>query len=1387
MPTSLTFEGAFGAQIKTFVTPLSQTDVLFYETFDNTLPKNRKWTYGDKHHDPTKFPDHVLVFVQPGRQQGAEVRFYASKRVHEDEYNWEESIADIGQNQFDVVTRTYVTLRSEFTGSTPLMGTLMPNVPAGKFAGTFVLAMREQKRIGDERLDSLFVQEQLVYINRASISKVELDLQTGRSKQSITYLYYKGEVVDGVAIEVLAADPNNNYWSLQEDGSFRELKQLSTNWFAVTESTVNGGGGEVIGPENPARTRVQNRVTPLGTDILFWEVGPLSSDPDDIPAYGTLHYDTARWPNHELVFIAPADEVGLLYRYYWAATRPTQDLYNFEDQNGEQLIRTYFMKREEYLDDAYFATQFAKVGDPLVIAPDRFSMYVFADESVDRSVQELDSLYVVVRRRFLEKVRTREFYDDDIHCDVLESITVIPAKSGSADSSPGEITEIQPVNIWHDLEVTKTVQGFTSPKSLPTLIKDVPFNFPRLLKSAEWTGCAAFANSDAAPVSYDESWYIHYDLVEPTPGPYEARVMRFLTTDANALRSIYPIQKVVTRIETIGLARAYAFGSSKGNTTFADARQLEVPSSIHGDIVIGGFDTIGRAQGQSTGTLFKTPGFDEFSALSEMVAGYEPQQAGYGLYIVSIIIINTTGLFTGKTTPYGTEIPSGGGGTGADEVSNSVVAPKVPTVTMSANNRFITGKTDPGSQVRAVIANTEIGSDQADSAGNFTIGLPEPYLTDRVEIGVSARRSGVNSAVSKVYTFDLAPLAPSATISSSLTTLTGKTDPGATLSILVNGANQKETATVIANHLQELTLTFAGIVSADGTANIDFLSAATGASIPVPIPLITGDTPTQCAVKARVELLLNATIAASWTFAVNGNDLAATAVVIAANDATALMTLTNGGTGITDAVSTITVAGNDPVLITVAGNVDMIVTSNQLAGSPISIPFAVEVGDDPTDVATKAAVALETSVVDDKFDITSSTNTFSIESDLILANDPSLNISISNGTCEGLVDAPISTNVADGGIAFSAVANSSGNYSFAFSPILSNGDKVVVVAIDDGGISPPTTVTASATPPTLNSTPSFPVGDYDTINGTATIASIARAYVDDVQVGSATTNGSGIFAITLSEPLVRGELVRVFATSPSDITIQSASQYINAWDLDLEEPTWEYLDSLGYYGVAPSGAIDIIVRYPDNSDHPATFYDGVGQSRNFNFFLPGENGETYRLFARYAVGDSDFVLITVDSKELDPPTFEIFDRSRNTRIVAEGSKQRYRAFDTSRDGYLIYVAPPEGTTLANMVISFPGQATAPFTPSSNHLFPYTTGAPAAPGSPGVVDLTWRGPMMYVGNAPPGTTDAQLKAIFQAQLPDVMVMTVTATDGRQVIRTFDKATYLDQFKGNNGYG
>lgn len=224
-------------QIRSYPSPFA-TDVLFYELRDSVLPKNKQPAYGDPHPNPVLWPNHILVLIEPNPRSGdgKQVWWYAANRENQDEYNFQFTHADIGGTKFDAVSREYVILRSDFDPDAYAMGDTMANVPASLFDGSYVLAERSEVYHPSKEISSMFVLERHLYIKRVPLIDIEINRETGEAKAVTTNYYYRGEViVDTFTIEALVADEDNAYWDLDEDGYGRVAKQLSENWFEVTE------------------------------------------------------------------------------------------------------------------------------------------------------------------------------------------------------------------------------------------------------------------------------------------------------------------------------------------------------------------------------------------------------------------------------------------------------------------------------------------------------------------------------------------------------------------------------------------------------------------------------------------------------------------------------------------------------------------------------------------------------------------------------------------------------------------------------------------------------------------------------------------------------------------------------------------------------------------------------------------------------------------------------------------------------------------------------------------------------------------------------------------------------------------------------------------------
>jgi hypothetical protein len=229
--------------VRTWPTP-NPTDLIFYVERDGNLPANqappgaKSWAFDDPYFDRVNYPNHRLVYVSPQSPEQWSRWYYAADRDHQDEYNWQHTVADLGSTKFSSVDRAYVTPRADYDPQAPLIGSVMASVPAGKFSEEYILAYRKEVKIGEPELDSLYVAEQRTFIKRVMTTEVSIRQKTGRGDFDTTTLYYKGEIVlDGITIEDLVDDQINTYWGAQDDGSFRSVNQISENWYAVTLRT----------------------------------------------------------------------------------------------------------------------------------------------------------------------------------------------------------------------------------------------------------------------------------------------------------------------------------------------------------------------------------------------------------------------------------------------------------------------------------------------------------------------------------------------------------------------------------------------------------------------------------------------------------------------------------------------------------------------------------------------------------------------------------------------------------------------------------------------------------------------------------------------------------------------------------------------------------------------------------------------------------------------------------------------------------------------------------------------------------------------------------------------------------------------------------------------
>lgn len=237
-------------RVVVFPTP-NVRDLLFYELVDNhRVGETNVPEYGTAHPDTQKWPNHRLVHIKAADEEGKVWRYYyASDQLEQDDDNWEHTQADIGGTKFDAVARNYVIRRSEYNPEVPAQGAAMPDVPASKFTGSYVLAERSQRLINDEVLNGLYVVERRVYVEKTQLVGIMVNEIDNESRQATLNYYYRGEIVTGVTtVEDLFNDPSNAYWdayTVVVGGKAtyyrREGKQRSSNWFTIETVPIISG------------------------------------------------------------------------------------------------------------------------------------------------------------------------------------------------------------------------------------------------------------------------------------------------------------------------------------------------------------------------------------------------------------------------------------------------------------------------------------------------------------------------------------------------------------------------------------------------------------------------------------------------------------------------------------------------------------------------------------------------------------------------------------------------------------------------------------------------------------------------------------------------------------------------------------------------------------------------------------------------------------------------------------------------------------------------------------------------------------------------------------------------------------------------------------------
>ena len=325
--------------------------------------------------------------------------------------------------------------------------------------------------------------------------------------------------------------------------------------------------------------------------------------------------------------------------------------------------------------------------------------------------------------------------------------------------------------------------------------------------------------------------------------------------------------------------------------------------------------------------------------------------------------------------------------------------------------------------------------------------------------------------------------------------------------------------------------TVAGSASGAGDATVVVTAAGlTGSPKTFSVAVLDGETANTVAGKIRTALGEDADVSDLFTVSGATNKVILTAKTAAANDATLNIAIDNGTcAGLTTAASsanttagvaaapqieTATIVGT----ITRAGLATVTVTSANMTGSPKTIPFEVALADDAAQVAVKMRAALNADAdVSAVFTAGGITNSVTLTTKEVVANDATLNIAYDNGTSIGITEAPTSANTTAGAVTRSVntIATEIAAALDALSGVAASATNAVVTVTYDGFQPPETAATIEDTDVTLTieDTATLNTGAVEmsctkrTFAGTA--APITKVYVGADTLTAASVTGSG--------------------------------------------------------------------------------------------------------------------------------------------------------------------------------------------------------------------------------------------------------------------------------------
>ncbi|MGE8048234.1 BapA/Bap/LapF family large adhesin [Pseudomonas monteilii] len=653
-----------------------------------------------------------------------------------------------------------------------------------------------------------------------------------------------------------------------------------------------------------------------------------------------------------------------------------------------------------------------------------------------------------------------------------------------------------------------------------------------------------------------------------------------------------------------------------------------------------------------------------------------------------------------------------------------LLAPATPdNLVLAADGLSVTGTATVGSTVKVYGPNgVLLGSSPVANDGTFTVNLGSSQANgERLEVSAT----GSDGAVSLPATLQ----APDTTAPQPLTNLvlsndglilTGRGEPGATVTVIGEGGIDLGTALVDAsgnfsvnlsaaqingeqlsasqsdvagNESNSVSLTAPDRVAPDAAGNLAF---AGGGS------LLNGTGEAGAAVRvlaADGTVLGNATVRADGTFQVNlaspqanGQQVQVVLTDAAGNQSTASAITAPDTTA--PAAPTALAISSDGVTITGRGEVGALVTVTNPAGQPIgsatvdasghfTITLSPALGNAELLSFTQADATGNVSAV-----ATLQTPDFTPPAPLT-----AVVINADGSVVSGLGEAGATVTVSNaaGTVLGTGTVLADGTFRVELSPAQINHQVLSVQQADPpGNISLPVTVQApDHTPPAAATGLQLSVAG-DELGGVGEAGATVRVYVGTTQIGTAVVAANGTFVVELNTPQLNGQLLQVTLTDSSGNV--STVSTVTALDITPPATVIASLNDSGtqLIGTAEAGTRVTVVN--NNGD----LLGQVTVDPDGTFVLdlnnPQINGQVLTVIAQDATGNPSAPL-QVTAPDLTPPV-----QPGNLLLNPAGTSMT----GTAEAGSTITVRGPDNSIVGTVVVGGNGEFTVVINPAQNN-------------------------------------------------------------------------------------